>query len=166
MSLLEDDERFAVVARATTGDEAVELAGEHRPDIVVMDLRMPGCDGVEATRVIRALNADQHVVIYTGSADYEDVARAEDAGAHGFLHKDALTSGELADALEVLHRNHLRGTVEEVPEEVDISAWARSAQTQTCPACGAAGALQLGGGLFCPTCKEVTTNPGYAPPGV
>ena len=108
-SLLAADDRYEVVARARTGDEAVELAGEHRPDIVVMDLQMPGCDGVEATRLIRALNPGQHVVIYTGSADYDDVGRAEDAGAAGFLHKDALASGELADALDVLHRNFLRG---------------------------------------------------------
>jgi DNA-binding NarL/FixJ family response regulator len=112
MSLLADDERFALVGRARTGDEAVELAAEHRPDIVVMDLAMPGCDGVEATRLIRSVNATQHVVIYTGSDEYADVARAEEAGAAGFLHKDALTSGELGDALAILHRNYLRGTVE------------------------------------------------------
>src|SRR3954452_1034475 len=85
-SLLHEDARFEVVGRARTGDEAVDLAGEHRPDIVLMDLSMPGCDGVEATRLIRALTADQHVVIYPGSADYEDVGRAENAGASGFLH--------------------------------------------------------------------------------
>jgi hypothetical protein len=51
---------------------------------------------------------------------------------------------------------------DEVP---DVSGWAAGAQTSTCPACGAAGALTLGGGVFCPTCGEVTTNPGYqAPP--
>jgi DNA-binding NarL/FixJ family response regulator len=111
-SLLREDERFTQVGRARTGDEAVELASEHRPDIVVMDLAMPGCDGLEATRLIRSLNATQHVVIYTGSDEYADVARAEEAGATGFLHKDALTSGNLGDALEVLHRNHLRGTLE------------------------------------------------------
>jgi DNA-binding NarL/FixJ family response regulator len=112
-SLLTDDDRFAIVGRARTGDEAVGLAGEHQPDIVVMDLAMPGCDGLEATRLILSLNAGQHVVIYTGSDEYADVARAEAAGAAGFLHKDALTSGELGDALEVLHRNFQRtGTVE------------------------------------------------------
>jgi DNA-binding NarL/FixJ family response regulator len=107
-SLLSEDSRFDVVGRGRTGDEAVELASEHRPDIVLMDLSMPGCDGVEATRLIRSLNPDQLVVIYTGSGDYDDVARAQDAGASGFLHKDALTSGEIGDALDVLHRNHLR----------------------------------------------------------
>src|SRR5881394_1949340 len=109
-SLLDEDDRFDVVARARTGDEAVELVGDERPDIVLMDLAMPGCDGIEATRLIRGLNPDQHVVIYTGSADFDDVGRAEEAGASGFLHKDALTSGELADALDVLHRNYLRDT--------------------------------------------------------
>jgi DNA-binding NarL/FixJ family response regulator len=112
MLLLADDDRFDFVGRARTGDEAVALAGEQRPDIVVMDLSMPGCNGLEATRLIRSLNSGQHVVIYTGSGEYADVARAEAAGATGFLHKDALTSGELGDALEVLHRNFERGTVE------------------------------------------------------
>jgi len=54
---------------------------------------------------------------------------------------------------------------DEDEDAVDISGWARTADRRTCPACGAAGALQLGGGLFCPSCGEVTTNPGYqAPP--
>jgi anaerobic ribonucleoside-triphosphate reductase len=46
----------------------------------------------------------------------------------------------------------------------DISAWAATAPTTTCPACGAAGAVTLGGGVFCPTCGEISTNPGYQPP--
>ena len=50
---------------------------------------------------------------------------------------------------------------DEDDESIDISGWARSAETRTCPACGAAGALFLGGGLFCPSCGEVRTNPGY-----
>jgi uncharacterized Zn finger protein (UPF0148 family) len=50
-------------------------------------------------------------------------------------------------------------------DEIDISAWARTAERRICPACGAPGALELGGGLFCPSCGEVTMNPGYeAPP--
>jgi hypothetical protein len=55
----------------------------------------------------------------------------------------------------------------EEPEagSAEAAAWLRAAQTQSCPSCGAAGAIQLGGGLFCPTCGEITTNPGYqAPP--
>ncbi len=44
----------------------------------------------------------------------------------------------------------------------DMSEWVSSTQKSTCPACGAAGALTLGGGIFCPTCGAVSTNPGYA----
>ena len=106
--ILDDDGRFVVVGRATDGDEAIRLARDHRPDIVLMDIGMPSRDGIEATRLIREDDAGQHVVIYTGSDAYDDVARADDAGAGGFLHKDALTSPDLADALHVLHTNHRR----------------------------------------------------------
>jgi DNA-binding NarL/FixJ family response regulator len=101
------DGRFDVVARATTGDEAIRLAEEHTPDIVLMDIGMPGLDGIDATRAIRARDAAQHVVIYTGSGEYTDVGRADDAGAAGFLHKDALTSPDLPDAIQVLHANYV-----------------------------------------------------------
>jgi hypothetical protein len=52
------------------------------------------------------------------------------------------------------------GEGEEVP---DISEWSSTTKKITCPACGAPGALTLGGGVFCPTCGEVSTNPGYTP---
>ena len=68
---------------------------------------MPGLDGIDATRAIHARDADQHVVIYTGSDEYDDVARADAAGAAGFLHKHALTSPDLAEALHVLHTNYV-----------------------------------------------------------
>ena len=85
------------------------LCEEHEPDIVLMDIGMPGRDGIAATSEIHARDPGQHVVIYTGSDQYGDVARAEDAGAVGYLHKDALTSPDLADALHVLHTNYLNG---------------------------------------------------------
>jgi DNA-binding NarL/FixJ family response regulator len=103
--LLEKDGRFIVVGRAATGDEAVRLCDEHAPDIVLMDIGMPGRDGIDATRAIHASDPGQHVVIYTGSDEYDDIGRADEAGAVGFLHKDALTSPDLADALHVLHSN-------------------------------------------------------------
>jgi two-component system response regulator DesR len=78
-----------------------------------MDIGMPGRDGIAATRAIHERDAGQHVVIYTGSGEYDDVARADEAGAVGFLHKDALTSPELADALHVLHTNYLSAPAED-----------------------------------------------------
>jgi DNA-binding NarL/FixJ family response regulator len=106
---LDGDGRFVVVGRAQDGDEAVRLAEEHAPDIVLMDIGMPRRDGIDATRAIHARDSAQHVVIYTGSDEYGDVARADEAGAAGFLHKEALTSPDLADALHVLHTNYVRG---------------------------------------------------------
>jgi DNA-binding NarL/FixJ family response regulator len=104
---LESDGRYLVVGRATTGAEAVELVAEHGPDVVLMDIGMPGLDGIDATRAIQERDKRQHVVIYTGSGEYADVARADEAGAAGFLHKEALTSPGLPDALHVLHSNYL-----------------------------------------------------------
>jgi two-component system, NarL family, nitrate/nitrite response regulator NarL len=106
---LDSDGRFIVVGRATNGDEAVRVCEETAPDIVLMDIGLPGLDGIGATRAIHQRDAGQHVVIYTGSDEYANVARAEDAGAAGYLHKSALTSPDLADALHVLHTNYLRG---------------------------------------------------------
>jgi len=106
---LDADDRFTVVARAATGDEAIELTGERHPDLVLMDISMPSCDGIEATRLIHELDAGMHIVIYTSSEDFGKIARAEAAGASGFLHKDVVTTAELADALFVLHANHVRG---------------------------------------------------------
>jgi DNA-binding NarL/FixJ family response regulator len=103
------DGRFDVVGRATTGDEAVRLAEEREPDVVLMDIGMPGLDGIDATRAIRERKAGQHVVIYTGSDEYADVSRADEAGAVGFLHKEALTSPDLPNAIQVLHTNYVSG---------------------------------------------------------
>jgi two-component system, NarL family, nitrate/nitrite response regulator NarP len=107
LETLNADGRFDVVAHATNGDEAIRLAEQHAPDVVLMDIGMPGLDGIDATRAIRARDAAQHIVIYTGSGEYADVGRADEAGATGFLHKDALTSPDLPDAIQVLHANYL-----------------------------------------------------------
>jgi DNA-binding NarL/FixJ family response regulator len=105
-TILEDDGRFVCIGRATSGAQAVQIVEAEAPDIVLMDIGMPGLDGIDATRAIRDRDAGQHVVIYTGSDEYDDVARADEAGASGYLHKSALTSPDLADALLVLHTNY------------------------------------------------------------
>ncbi|MEW2115232.1 response regulator transcription factor [Streptomyces sp. NPDC005474] len=78
-----------VVGAAGDGDEAVRLVAELAPDVVLMDLRMPRCDGVEATRRIRAEYPGTQVVVLTTFADDESLFRALRAGARGYLTKDA-----------------------------------------------------------------------------
>jgi DNA-binding NarL/FixJ family response regulator len=79
----------SVVAAASNGVEAVSLADEHRPDVVLMDLRMPEMDGVEATAAIRAAHPAVQVVVLTTYADDESIIAALTAGAIGYLTKDA-----------------------------------------------------------------------------
>ncbi|SOD82353.1 response regulator transcription factor [Streptomyces sp. Ag109_G2-15] len=78
-----------VVGSAGDGEEAVRLVGELAPDVVLMDLRMPRCDGVEATRRIRAQYPGTQVVVLTTYADDESLFPALHAGARGYLTKDA-----------------------------------------------------------------------------
>ncbi len=78
-----------VVGAAADGEEAVRLVEEHAPDVVLMDLRMPRCDGVEATRLIRSRHPATEVVILTTYADDDSLFPALRAGARGYLTKDA-----------------------------------------------------------------------------
>ncbi|MFF5023294.1 response regulator transcription factor [Streptomyces collinus] len=78
-----------VVGAAGDGEEAVRLVGELAPDVVLMDLRMPRCDGVEATRRIRSQYPGTQVVVLTTFADDESLFPALRAGARGYLTKDA-----------------------------------------------------------------------------
>ncbi|WP_411543861.1 response regulator [Kitasatospora sp. DSM 101779] len=78
-----------VVGAAADGDEAVRLVAELAPDVVLMDLRMPRCDGVEATRRIRAGHPGTEVVVLTTYADDDSLFPALRAGARGYLTKDA-----------------------------------------------------------------------------
>ena len=87
--MLESQPDLEVVAEATDGNEAIELARRHRPNVVLMDLRMPNTDGVIATERIRAENPGINVLILTTYETDADVTRAVAAGALGFLLKDA-----------------------------------------------------------------------------
>jgi DNA-binding NarL/FixJ family response regulator len=88
-----------VVATAADGDEALALAIRLRPDVVLMDLRMPHCDGVEATRRLRDYDASIKVLVLTTYTDDRSVIDALRAGARGYLTKDA-SAGEIRDALQ------------------------------------------------------------------
>jgi DNA-binding NarL/FixJ family response regulator len=78
-----------VVGTAADGEEAIALAAELHPDVVLMDLRMPRCDGVEATRRLREHDPNMKVLMLTTYADDRSVIEALRAGARGYLTKDA-----------------------------------------------------------------------------
>ena len=99
MTLLQTADGIEPVACAGDGLEAVALTGEHNPDVVLMDLRMPGLDGVEATRQIRAAHPETEVVVLTTHADEASILDALRAGARGYLTKDA----GLAEIARAIH---------------------------------------------------------------
>jgi len=86
--IIDDRDDMEVVAEAEDGAEAVALAAEHRPDVILMDVRMPGMDGLEATRRIVAAGSDARIIILTTHDIDEYVSEALRAGASGFLLKD------------------------------------------------------------------------------
>src|SRR3954464_13805078 len=91
-AILSTDGRIAVVGRAADGREAVDLAREHRPNVVLMDIAMPVMDGIDATRTIRDELPETCVIVLTGSEAPQDVSRARSAGAAGYVTKDQIAS--------------------------------------------------------------------------
>jgi len=94
------DQGFDVVGEARDGDEAIRLAEELQPEVILMDVTMPEVDGVEATRQIRLQFPDIKIVMLTMHADQEVLASAIRAGASGYLVKDCSTE-EIASAVRM-----------------------------------------------------------------
>jgi DNA-binding NarL/FixJ family response regulator len=101
--MLETEPGLAVVGEAGSGAEGLRIALDERPDIVLMDLRMPGGDGVEATGQILARLPSTKVVVLTTYESDRDILRAIEAGASGYLLKDA-SPAELAEAVRAAAR--------------------------------------------------------------
>jgi two-component system NarL family response regulator len=97
-AMLANEPDLVVVAQATNGEEAVALFEAHRPDVALIDLRMPRLDGVGAIQAIRAIDPGARLVALTTYEGDADIHRALSAGACGYLLKDALVA-ELVDAV-------------------------------------------------------------------
>lgn len=102
-SLLEHQGHFRVIAEASTGEEAIRFAKEHRPDVAVLDIRMPGVSGIEACRQIKAAVPSCNVVMLTSYAEDELLMAAIQAGAAGYVLK-RIGDNELVQAVERVSR--------------------------------------------------------------
>ncbi|MEL7351878.1 MAG: response regulator transcription factor [Cyanobacteria bacterium P01_A01_bin.116] len=103
VSILQLQEDFTVVAEARDGVEAVELHNLHQPDITLMDLRMPNMEGVDAIARIREGTPKANIVILTTYDTDEDIYRGLQAGARGYILKDA-DFEDLVDAVRTVHQ--------------------------------------------------------------
>lgn len=102
-ALLSNYPKFEVVAEAQDADEAISRALEYKPDVVVMDIRLPGKSGIEATKEITSQLPDTKVIILTSYAEDELLFDAIDAGAYGYVLKQ-IGSDDLVDALDAIGR--------------------------------------------------------------
>lgn len=102
VAIVDESPDLVVVAEAGTGAQAVELCRNHRPDVVLMDLRLPGLSGVEATIAIRKEFPNCRVIVITTFDGDEDIYRALQSGAQGYLLKD-MSKEELVEAIRKVH---------------------------------------------------------------
>jgi DNA-binding NarL/FixJ family response regulator len=131
MQLFENYDDIEVVGTAADGREAVDVCRQHQPDVVLMDLSMPVLDGIESTRQVMKAVPGTRIVVLTSFSDRDRIIEALDAGAVGYLLKDAepeeLPRGVRAAAMgesplapkaasAVLAARHTRGSVEELTD--------------------------------------------------
>ncbi|AXK34238.1 DNA-binding response regulator [Streptomyces armeniacus] len=105
-TFLEIQDDIAVVGEASDGDEGVARAEELRPDVVLMDVKMPGTDGIEALRRLRELENPARVLVVTSFTEQRTVVPALRAGAAGYVYKD-VDPDALAGAIRSVHAGHV-----------------------------------------------------------
>jgi len=103
--IIESDTELVVVAEASSGAEAVQLAEQHRPDVVVMDIAMKELNGIEAASQIQKCSPDTAILILSMFSDERYIMRAVKAGARGYLLKDSVEE-DLLKAIRSTHAGH------------------------------------------------------------
>lgn len=88
-NLIQTTDDLEVVGEASTGEEVIKLAADLKPDVIVMDIRMPGINGIEATRIIKEKQRDLKILIVTMLKNDKSVFTAMQMGARGYVLKDA-----------------------------------------------------------------------------
>ena len=111
-ALLSAQPDIRVVATAENGQRAIELYKEHRPDITIMDLKMPGIDGLKAVREIRCISPQARIIILTTFTGDEDIYQALQAGATTYLLKDSVVDN-LVRVIRAVHNG-----ARPIPEEI------------------------------------------------
>jgi DNA-binding NarL/FixJ family response regulator len=105
--IIESQPDMELVAQAASGSEAIQQFRQHRPDVTLMDLRMPGLSGIDALSAIRAEFGDARIVMLTTFDGDVEIQRALEAGARGYLLKD-MRPEELVEAIRQVHAGHKR----------------------------------------------------------
>ncbi len=158
-ALLESEPLLEVVGEVSTGDDAVDQARILKPDMVLMDLSMPGASGLEATRRIVSLNLDTKILVLTAHVEEEYLVPIVDAGASGYLTKSSADT-DLIEAVKVVARGQvyltpkaatlLLSRYKESDEEDDVSLRILSTREQEVLALTAEGfsSREIGKKLF------------------
>jgi two-component system, NarL family, response regulator LiaR len=135
---------FQLVGEASDGAEAMQLASLYKPDVVLMDLMMPGVDGVTATRAIHEKQPGVKIIVLTSFADHNLVQGAIRAGAVGYLQKN-VTAHDLANSIRAAHEGRMTLSPEAVqvladsPSQPQIAAQQLTEREQDVLACLAQG---------------------------
>jgi DNA-binding NarL/FixJ family response regulator len=127
VSMVEKQADMAIVAQASSGAEALEVFAQHRPDITLMDLRLPGIDGVDAMAAILSRFPEAKMIILTTFGGDAQIVRAFRAGARGYLLKDMLRK-ELLDAIRGVHAGNKR-----IPPQIATEIAEHAGQTGLTP---------------------------------
>ena len=123
-ALLAYEERMSVVAEASTGEEAIELHAQHRPDVTLLDLRLPGISGVEVITTVRSAQPKARFIVLTTYDTDQSIHQAIQAGAQAYVLKDSFVD-EIVSAIRTVHaggRVIPKGIAERLAESVSHTA--------------------------------------------